>query len=168
MAGTIGHAAAGLSPRRAKPADHGPVLSLIRESFAYMDGRIDPPSSMHRLTEADIAAQAEAGEVWLIDGSQGLLACMFLTFLSDAVYIGKLAVAEAARGQGLSRLLIDHAEARAVTLGLPAIELQTRVELTENQAIFARMGFARVGSTRHEGYDRPTSHTYRKFAAPRD
>ena len=26
------------------------LLAVIRESFAYMDGVIDPPSSAHRLT----------------------------------------------------------------------------------------------------------------------
>lgn len=39
-------------PRRPGPDDPclAEVLALIRCSFAYMDGRIDPPSSMHRLT----------------------------------------------------------------------------------------------------------------------
>ncbi|HCE70894.1 MAG TPA: N-acetyltransferase, partial [Ruegeria sp.] len=44
----------------------GAILALIRDSFAFMDGRIDPPSSMHRLTEQAVAAQAAAGEVWAL------------------------------------------------------------------------------------------------------
>ena len=32
------------------------LLALIQSEFAFMDGRIDPPSSMHRLTAADLAA----------------------------------------------------------------------------------------------------------------
>lgn len=39
------------------PNDWGAVLALIRSEFAYMDRVIDPPSSMHRLTEANIAGR---------------------------------------------------------------------------------------------------------------
>ncbi|MCI5085719.1 MAG: N-acetyltransferase, partial [Rhodovulum sp.] len=40
-----------MNPLRAKdPYDWSALLRLIRTSFAYMDGRIDPPSSMHQLT----------------------------------------------------------------------------------------------------------------------
>ena len=42
------------------------ILALIQAAFAYMDGRIDPPSSMLRLTEAEVRAQATAGEIWRI------------------------------------------------------------------------------------------------------
>ncbi len=136
------------------------MLALIRESFAFMDGRIDPPSSMHRLTEEAIAAQAEAGEVWLIGTPP--VACMFLTPRADALYLGKLAVAATHRRRGFARLLVEHAVARARALGLPALELETRIELAENHAAFAAMGFVRTGETAHPGYDRPTSVTMRR------
>jgi len=143
-----------------------PVLALIRETFAYMDGRIDPPSSMHRLTEADIARQADTGEVWLIGPADVPLACVFFTPRQHALYVGKLAVAAEARGQGHARALMALAEFRARARGLPALELQTRVELTENHAAFARLGFVRVGATAHPGYDRATSYTYRRPVSP--
>ena len=52
---------------------------------------------------------------------------------------------------------IEEARAR----NLPEIELQARVELTENHAAFAAMGFREVGRTAHDGYNRPTSVTMR-------
>lgn len=52
------------------------VLALVRRSFAFMDGVIDPPSSMHRLTNADLGAQAATGRIWVIGD---LVACVFLT-----------------------------------------------------------------------------------------
>ena len=51
------------------------------------------------------------------------------------------------------------AETRARALGLPVLELQTRVELTENHAAFRALGFAQTGATAHPGFDRPTSLT---------
>jgi ribosomal protein S18 acetylase RimI-like enzyme len=93
------------------------------------------------------------------------VACVFLTPQPGALYVGKLAVAASHRGQGLARRLIDLAEARARVLRLPVLELQTRVELVENQAAFRAMGFEEVGRTAHPGYDRPTSITYRRPVA---
>ncbi|WP_332908305.1 GNAT family N-acetyltransferase [Marivita geojedonensis] len=136
------------------------MLSLIRTSFAYMDGRIDPPSSMHRLTPQALATQAETGEIWVI--GQRALACVFLTPKADCLYLGKLAVAAEARGQGLAHRLVQLAEERARALHLPRIEVQTRVELTENHLAFTAMGFREIGRTTHDGYTRPTSITFSK------
>lgn len=154
-----------MQPQRLDPtADFAPVLHLIQTEFAYMDGRIDPPSSMHRLTTEDLARQAAEGEVWVL--GTPAIACMVLTPKADCLYLGKLAVAAAHRGQGLARVMVDLACARARALALPVVELQTRVELTANQAAFRAMGFAEVARTAHAGYARPTSITFRKAVAP--
>ncbi|GKY86907.1 GNAT family N-acetyltransferase [Sinisalibacter aestuarii] len=152
-----------MTPRQFTPGeDPAPLLALIRESFAYMDGRIDPPSSMHRLTGADIARQAATGEIWVIGPAPAPVACTFLTPKPPALYIGKLAVAQAARGKGLARLLIGTAEARARALALTALTLQARLELTENHATFRALGFVQTAETAHPGYGRTTSLTFTK------
>ncbi|MDK3016127.1 GNAT family N-acetyltransferase [Pseudodonghicola flavimaris] len=141
------------------------VLALIRDSFAYMEGRIDPPSSMHRLTLQGLREQAQTAEIWGL--GRPVRACVVLTPKPECLYLGKLAVAAAARRQGLARQLVDLAVARARVLGLPAVELQVRVELRENQAAFSRLGFVETGRTAHPGYDRPTSVTLRRPVTPR-
>ena len=149
-----------MTPTRATdPALWPAILALLQEAFAYMEGRIDPPSSLRALTPAALTRQAEVGEIWVIGAP---VACMFLTPRPGTLYVGKLAVAAGHRGQGLARCLIDRAETRAREMGLPALELQTRVELVENQAAFRAMGFQEVGRTPHTGFDRPTSITYRR------
>lgn len=153
-----------MTPIRATdPYDWPAVLRLIQTSFAYMEGRIDPPSSMHRLTVQDVARQARDGEVWVIEESPGNpVACIFLTPLEDRLYLGKLAVALVWRGRGLARQLVEVAQARARLLGLPCLELQSRIELVENHAAFTSMGFRLAGETAHPGFDRSTSLTFRK------
>ncbi|QDL91154.1 GNAT family N-acetyltransferase [Paroceanicella profunda] len=136
------------------------VHTLVTTAFAYMDGRVDPPSSIHRTGLAEMRAMAREG--LLLAAGRPPLACVFCTATPGALYLGKLAVAEAARGRGLARALVQAAEAEARARGLGALELQTRVELTENHATFARLGFAEVARTAHPGYDRPTSLTMRK------
>ncbi|WP_170400984.1 GNAT family N-acetyltransferase [Ruegeria arenilitoris] len=136
------------------------VLHLIRETFAYMEGRIDPPSSMHRLTMEELQRQARDGEIWGIGDRPD--AVVFLTPKPDCLYLSKLAVAQNKRGQGLARRLVEVAERRARAKGFRALELQTRIELVENHATFARLGFAVTRETTHPGYDRTTSLTMRK------
>lgn len=152
-----------MTPRRFSPVDDpAPLLALIRESFSYMDGRIDPPSSMHRLTCGDIARQAVAGEVWVIGSAKAPLACVFLTPKPPSLYLGKLAVAERARGMGHARTLVALAEDRARVLGLTELTLQTRVELVENHMTFRALGFVQSGETVHPGFERTTSLTFTK------
>lgn len=141
-------------------ADIAHVLHLIRDSFSYMDGRIDPPSSAHDLTATDIADHCVTGEVWVIGAPPD--AVVFLTPKSDHLYVGKLAVRDSCRGLGYGHALIASATARATALGLIGLELQSRVELVENHAAFARMGFRKTGETRHRGYARTTSLTMRR------
>jgi GNAT superfamily N-acetyltransferase len=153
-----GHAAALTAHRAVAPYDWDAVLALMQAAFAGMEGRIDPPSSIRDLAVADLAAGK--GEVWVIGAPPR--ACVVLTPKPGALYVGKLAVAAAYRGQGLARQLIDAATARARDLGLPSLELQVRVELAENHAAFAAMGFIETTRTAHPGFARPTSITYRK------
>ena len=136
------------------------ILKLIRSSFAYMDERISPPSSMHRLTLQDVADQCITGEVWSI--SHPLRACVFFTYKPNVLYIGKLCVEADFRHRGFARLLLDLARMRAEELSLTILELETRIELNEVHSRFYKMGFKKVAEGSHKGYDRPTYFVMRK------
>ena len=141
------------------------LLDLILRSFAFMDGVIDPPSSAHRLTPASLAEKT-AKEFCFVARKDGrLVGCVFAREHGDALYVGKLAVDQAEQHNGIGRRLIAAVEDLALRLRKPALELETRVELTSNRAFFWRMGFVEVGRTAHAGYDRPTSITFRKRLA---
>ena len=139
--------------------DWAGLRRLIVDAFAYMDGRIDPPSSVHRLTEGDLQKHAREGWIYALPDLTG---CALFTRLPDALYIGKLAVAPAARGTGLGFAFIQAAEALATAENLPRLRLQSRVELIENHAAFARWGFTQTATFTHPGFDRPTSLTFEK------
>jgi ribosomal protein S18 acetylase RimI-like enzyme len=141
---------------------------MILDAFRIMEGRIDPPSSAHRLTVESMAAQARDGEVWAIAEGTNPVASIFLTPKAESLYIGKVAVRPDRQRRGHGRRLTDLAEARARTLGLPALELQSRIEMTEIHGIYRGMGFVRTGETAHPGYDRPTSVTMMKMLGAGD
>ncbi|GAA2826660.1 acetyltransferase (GNAT) family protein [Aminobacter aminovorans] len=138
------------------------LLGLIMRAFAYMDGVIDPPSSAHRLTPANLRdkAEDEVGFIATLDGR--LVGCIFAADRDGLFYVGKLAVDDSVRGRGVGRALMLAAECHAIAAGKPVLELQTRIELAGNHATFAKMGFVEFERTAHDGFDRPTSITFRK------
>jgi len=146
--------------RHCTTADAKAVLDLIRLAFAGMEGRIDPPSSAHRLTEKAVGEQIRNQEVWAIGDTP--CACMFLTKKPGLLYLGKLAVHPNHQRKGLARRLIETAQERARTKNLSALQLETRIELTENHRFFRAMGFCQTGEKAHKGFARPTSLTFTK------
>ena len=148
--------------RAADDTDWAEVHALLHRAFAYMEGRIEPPSSLLRMTPETLAAKADTETCPLAIEGGSLLGCVFSTPANDALYVGKLAVEPAHHGRGIGRMLMHQVAAEARAFGHSALVLQTRIELTENHAAFARLGFAKVGETAHPGYDRSTSITMRR------
>ncbi|PKA41973.1 GNAT family N-acetyltransferase [Rhizobium sullae] len=141
------------------------LLQLILSSFAYMNGRINPPSSALSLTLQSLAEKAtnEIGYVALED--EDLLGCMFLRPEPECLYLGKLAVAPKAQGKSVGRKLLQLAEAIAKARSLPTLRLDTRIELTDNHTVFAAWGFEKTAEKSHPGFDRVTYIEMRKVLA---
>jgi len=142
------------------------ILQLIRRAFAYMDGRIEPSSSMQSLTISAISRQCRLGEVWSL--GDPIIACMFLTVKEDALYISKLSVSEAPRGRGIAKQMMTLAATRASCLNIKYLELFTRIELTENHMAFSKLGFTKVSEACHPGFQRPTYIIMRKTVMQRE
>ncbi|MBS9719235.1 GNAT family N-acetyltransferase [Tianweitania sp. BSSL-BM11] len=149
----------------ALPADFGDweaLRRLIRRAFGPMDGVIDPPSSTHDLTGQALAEKAAREQVFIARKDGELVGCFFLDHRGDYLYGGRFAVDPACHGQGIGRALMEKAFAHATALNIPEIELQARIELTDNHAIFRRFGFVEIKRTSHPGFTRPTSITFRR------
>ena len=152
--------------RRGPVADWDALHALLGTCFAFMEGRIDPPSSLADMTPESLRRKAESETLVTLWDRETLAACGYLRDTGRSVYLGKLAVHPDHRGRGLLRRIVAEADAMARALGRPVLELGTRVELTENHATFARLGFAEVARTAHPGYDRPTSVTMERLVPP--
>jgi GNAT superfamily N-acetyltransferase len=144
-------------------ADWQTLLTLIMQAFAYMDDVIDPPSSAHRLTPETLARKAEDEICYIARDGGRIIGCIFCKpEAPDCLYVGKLAVSPEVQGRGLGRKLLAAAEAEARHRGLPALRLETRIELTGNHATFLAWGFARTAEKSHPGYARTTFIEMRK------
>ncbi len=120
------------------------VRQLVAVAFAYMEPRLGHPSRAAQSTASDLAKEAREGTCWLIVDDATPVACLFTRPSRDhksALYLGKLAVAEAARGKGLARQLIDAAINDARATGYTALTLDTGDVFQDLHAVFARLGF---------------------------
>lgn len=133
------------------------LLSMLRSSYAYMDSRIDPPSSLGHMTAFDLERKASDETLIAASVAGDLIGCVFCRPSDGWLYVGKLAVKPDQQGQGVGRLLLGEARLLALNLGLQGLELETRVELIENHEAFAKMGFVKVADQMHPGYSRVTS-----------
>ena len=66
-----------------------------------MDGVIDPPSSVHRLTSETLRAKARSEIGFLAQAGDAIVGCAFIAEKADHFYVGKLAVLPAHQGHGV-------------------------------------------------------------------
>ena len=138
------------------------VLDLLRSSFAFMEERINPPSSLRLLDEQKLKEKAQQETLFVLIAQGKLAGCVFARQEIDFLYLGKLAVSAEFRGQGFARMLIEKVEQYARDLGVDNVEIETRVELIENQRLFEYLGYRKIAENAHAGFTRPTSYRYRK------
>jgi GNAT superfamily N-acetyltransferase len=156
-----------VGPAPAQFSDWKGLLALLHAAFAYQEPRIDPPSSLHRLSEHGIAQKAQDERLFLAFDGDELVGCAFAKAQPQSLYIGKMAVRPGRQGQGIGRLLLASIEQFARQAGHAVIELETRVELTENHQTFGAWGFVKTAEHAHAGYTRPTSITMQKALVAR-
>jgi ribosomal protein S18 acetylase RimI-like enzyme len=135
--------------RRAEPGDVAAVAVIARQAYAVYVARIGrEPAPM----VADFAAAQKAGHLWVAGRpARGFV----LAYRRGAAWhLENVAVAPAAQGTGLGRTLIGHAEALARADGAAAVELYTNAKMTENQALYPRLGYVEIGRGVEDGFDR--------------
>ncbi len=141
------------------------LLQLLHAAFAYQHARIDPPSSLLKLDAQSLAAKAREEALFVATDHDELVGCVFARPKAGSLYIGKFAVLPGRQGRKIGARLLDAVERFALHAGFASIELDTRIELTENHATFGRLGFVKVAEGAHAGYDRITFITMRKRLA---
>jgi ribosomal protein S18 acetylase RimI-like enzyme len=143
-------------PRPLTAADAAAVATLIRTVFADLPQQVDPPpSALHETADSIAAALAEGGGAG-IEQHGTLVGCVLWREKPGGLYMGRLAVAAAARGQGLARHLVAAAEAEARQRGLKRLLLSTRLGMLANRRLFASCGFVETVQHAHPGYAVPT------------
>jgi len=141
----------GLTIRRARPAEAAALGALVDAAYGHYVARIGrKPGPM----EDDYAARIGAGEAWVAESEGGLVGLLVLEDQPEALLLDNVAVAPAAQGRGVGKALIGFAEAEARRRGYRVIRLYTHVLMTENIALYARLGFLETGRVSEKGFAR--------------
>lgn len=137
--------------RRAAAVDVPTVRAIARAAYAKYVSRIGREPAPMR---ADYAAEIAAARVVLVvlDGKT----CGYLVAWPevDAYFIDNIAIDPTEQKKGLGRRLIEYATVQAKALNLPALRLYTNEQMTENLAMYVRMGFVETHRAVENGYRR--------------
>jgi|ERR1051326_8186176 ribosomal protein S18 acetylase RimI-like enzyme len=138
--------------RRARPEDRETVEAIVRDAYSIYIARIGkPPGPMLD----DYAALIAEGAVSVLEDANGAIAAlMVLLPKTDHLLLDNIAVRPDRQGHGLGRQLIAFAEAEARRLGHAELRLYTHATMTENIALYTRLGFTETGRGQEDGYNR--------------
>jgi ribosomal protein S18 acetylase RimI-like enzyme len=135
--------------RRATSDDLPAIRAVIDAAYArYLTRMGKPPAPVFR----DYGPSVEAGTTW-VAGSP-ITAVLTLYPRDDHLYVENIAVHPSAQGSGLGRALMEFAEREAARRGLSRMALITHEAMTENQAIYARLGYVEIERRSEDGYRR--------------
>jgi ribosomal protein S18 acetylase RimI-like enzyme len=135
--------------RRATADDLPAIKEIIDAAYAKYLTRMDKrPAPMFR----DYGPSVEDGTTW-VAGSP-VTAVITLYPREDHLLVENIAIHPDAQGRGLGRALMGFAEQEAARRGLTRMALVTHEAMTENQAIYGRLGYTEVGRRTEDGYRR--------------
>jgi ribosomal protein S18 acetylase RimI-like enzyme len=137
--------------RAATSADLPVVQQIVEDAYRHYISRIGkPPGPMFD----DYAARISEGVVWVIEEGSGVAGIIVLKPQPEYLLLDNIAISPARQGSGLGRRLLAFAEAEARHRGYREIRLYTHRTMTENQRLYAAIGYEETGRGTADGYER--------------
>ena len=137
--------------RPAHEGEAGAVRDVVHAAYTHYVARIGkPPGPMLD----DYAARIANGQAWVLEDSDRIVGVLVLEAQAEALLLDNIAVRPECQGAGHGRTLMAFAEAEARRRGFTRIRLYTHVLMTENQALYRRLGYAEIGRVTEKGFDR--------------
>lgn len=123
---------------------------IMQAAFSEYDGLLNPPPVCLTETVDDVAAAIRKGGALLawIDGKA--VGSARYDIHGGAFHVGRVSVLPTHRGYGIASIMMDYLEQLARTEGYAAMELETRLSLPRNVALYERLGFQIVDTWQSE------------------
>jgi ribosomal protein S18 acetylase RimI-like enzyme len=142
--------------RPAAPREAAVLLAVMRRAFGEYRGRLVPESSVFVETPDLIAEKLAGGGGFLALDGEKPVGCLIAEEKAGRGYLGRLAVDPDLRRQGLAWRLMLEGERFARDRGLKIAELQVRIALPGNIALFEALGYRETARRAHPGFPEPT------------
>ena len=137
--------------RAATSADLPAVQQIVEDAYRHYIPRIGkPPGPMLD----NYAARVADGVVWVIEDGSGVAGIIVLKPQPEYLLLDNIAISPARQGSGLGRRLLAFAEVEARHRGYREIRLYTHRTMTENQRLYAAIGYEETGRGTADGYER--------------
>jgi len=128
----------GYSFRRAEEADASQITELVDAAYRHYVERIGMLPGPMTLDYRQVIRNAD---VTVSGRGDTLLGVLVLNVTDEGFVIDNVAVRPTERGLGLGKALLELAEDKARRAGFTSIYLYTHEKMTENQALYSRIGY---------------------------
>lgn len=137
--------------RRAEPTDIPAAREVVDQAYhRYVDRIGRKPGPMLD----DYSLRQAEGTLWVLEESGGIAGIVVLIDMDDHLLLDNIAVTPSRQGQGLGRLLLDFAAGEAARRGYREMRLYTHARMTENRALYRRLGWEEYAQGEQSGYRR--------------
>jgi ribosomal protein S18 acetylase RimI-like enzyme len=135
--------------RPATGSDAASVAALVDAAYGHYVERIGmPPGPM----TDDYAEVIRDRQVTVAEHDGVIVGVVVLAVTTEGFVIDNVAVHPSRRGTGLGRALLRFAEAEARRAGFDAIHLYTHEKMTENLALYSRIGYVEYDRRSQGGF----------------
>ena len=140
-----------VEPRPAAASDAAGISECVRAAYSHYIERIGTaPGPMLD----DYAQVVRDHRAWVIDDGGRVVGVLVLMDKEDGLLLDNVAVLPERQGEGIGRRLIEHAESEARRLGHRHLDLYTHERMTENIAMYGRIGYEEVERRTERGFPR--------------
>ena len=124
--------------RPAVEADASKVTALANAAYGHYVERI---GMLPRPMTDDYAEVIRSSQVVVAESDGTLVGIIVLAITEEGFVIDNIAADPPHRGKGVGKALLEFAEAEARRAGFDSIYLYTHEKMTENLALYARIGY---------------------------
>ena len=124
--------------RPATLTDAPAVADCVNNAFGHYIERIGvKPAPM----EMDYAHEIREHQVFVVEDAGQVVGSLVLGITEEGFLLDVVAVDPKYWGNGVGRIMLEHAEAEAKRQGFDSIYLFTHEKMTENQALYKKIGY---------------------------
>ena len=135
--------------RTATAADAPAISLLVDAAYRHYVERIGfPPRPM----QDDYTQVIRKAQVTVAEDDAAIIGVIVLGVDAEGFFIDNVAVHPSYRGRGVGKRLLEFAEAEARRAGFDSIYLYTHEKMTENIALYSRIGYEEYDRRRQDGF----------------